>query len=336
MAEDRHYTAFGAFCILLLAIEWIVFGSMHFSMAQETAAQIPDWIPENTRHTIVIVTGIGEVAAGMFILAPETRRYAAIGSLVLLLLLSPAMYAILASAGSEKDCAKVAVGTACIPAWLRVGLTPNNILLGICSVYLLRHPGMTLFAPSQPEPHPMRRHLFKMPKDTMSLSIAFLLLVANIAGMVAATWNVPATGTKLLWAMACIAVGALIGFLFGVPRVNPSIQAHSRLVPNTNVEAVSDWLTKILVGVGLVNFYPIGVFLDGLATRLSDGTPQSKAFALGLIVYFFAVGIIQGYVLTRIFLAARFRDDVLASEKLEAAQAARGSGRRTGSAPPPV
>jgi len=73
---------------------------------------------------------------------------------------------------------------------------------------------------------------------------------------------------------------------------------------------VSDWLTKILVGVGLVNFQSIGRFVDGLATQLSQDIGRTHAYALGLIIYFWAVGVIQGYVLTRIFLTARFRTEI--------------------------
>lgn len=80
--------------------------------------------------------------------------------------------------------------------------------------------------------------------------------------------------SALLWAFACFSVGALIGFLFGIPRVlqqdvipvskpapsgvtatspttESSIDSYSLKV-NTNLEQISDWLTKIFVGLGLV------------------------------------------------------------------------------------
>lgn len=307
MSDEPQFTVFGRIAILTLAIEWIVFGSMHFSHPVETIEQLPGWIAMNLRLPIVIGTGIAEVAAGVLILLPETRRYAAITSLALLVLLTPAMYEILASgAGPKKDV---------IPEWLRLFLLPNNIFLTICSVYLYRHPKLQL---AEPRTAKRRTALFAHQSaegDMISPLIAGLLLMANVAGFTAAAWPGPATAVSTLWAMACIAVGALIGFLFAVPRINPAVAIRSELIPNANVEAVSDWLTKILVGVGLVNFQAIGRFVDGLAVTLSDGTGRGHAFALGLIVYFFAVGVIQGYVLTRVFLSARFRAEIAAAQQ---------------------
>ena len=87
--------------------------------------------------------------------------------------------------------------------------------------------------------------------------------------------------------------------------------SQSRLVTNTNIEQVSDWLTKILVGVGLINFKEISGFIDRLSDLLAaslktQGAPAGKAMALSLIVYFFVVGLIQGYLLTRLFLSKQF------------------------------
>src|SRR5690349_18031210 len=68
----------------------------------------------------------------------------------------------------------------------------------------------------------------------------------------------------LLVAGAAFLGGALLGFLFGIPRLlandaaappAPAVggasepPARSPYAPNTNLEQISDWLTKILVGV---------------------------------------------------------------------------------------
>lgn len=65
-----------------------------------------------------------------------------------------------------------------------------------------------------------------------------------------------------LWAMAYCAAGFLLGFLFGIPRV---LQADAARQPgkdsglpsdeytqrvNTSLEQISDWLTKIILGLG--------------------------------------------------------------------------------------
>jgi tetratricopeptide (TPR) repeat protein len=76
-------------------------------------------------------------------------------------------------------------------------------------------------------------------------------------------------GVSLAVAAAATMVGALLGFLFGIPRslqqrpaVAPAAADASqtpsdktRLLSNTSVEEISDWLTKIIIGVGLVQFH---------------------------------------------------------------------------------
>lgn len=293
---------FARFCVIFIAAEWIIFGSMHFSMVEATVAQVPRWLP--WREQLAIITGMLEVATGVLILVPELRRKVAIASVVLLVLLLPAVYNILASPDALR---------ALQPSWtqtlFRLILVPNNIFLGICSVHLWRYPDLPAEAAGEPM---LRRRarpaLAEAMRNPVALIVPALLLIANMAGFLAIIVGAPGqSGTASMWAMSCIAVGALIGFLFGVPRVNPGTRIKAHLVPNTNVEAVSDWLTKILVGVGLINFREIGAFVAQLADMLSKGTGTSAAFATSLIVYFFVTGIIQGYILTRIFLAAQFQ-----------------------------
>jgi uncharacterized membrane protein len=261
-------------------------------------AMIPfDWSDKTKLHT-AIGTGILEVATGIFLLIPSLRKWAAFSSMGLLLLLTPAMYHILAHPDSVKSMGSM-------QTLFRVILLPNNIFLAICSLHLWRHPDASLSRPA-PSPAPDREPL--LAGSPVKLIVPALLLAANCAGFLALAAGAPGFfGVTSIWAMACISSGALIGFLFGVPRVNPKVQLTSRLIPNANVEAVSDWLTKILVGVGLVNFRSIGEFAARLGAQLAQAAgAQDPAFATGLIVYFFVIGIIQGYILTRMFLKAQF------------------------------
>jgi hypothetical protein len=78
------------------------------------------------------------------------------------------------------------------------------------------------------------------------------------------------------------------------------------LLPNTNIETVSDWLTKIIVGVGLIHLKDIGAFLDSLSNDLADALTIDQPCALALIIYFFLAGLIHGYLLTRMFLSWQF------------------------------
>src|SRR5262249_53127009 len=62
-------------------------------------------------------------------------------------------------------------------------------------------------------------------------------------------------GVGMLTALAAQLVGLLAGFLVGVPKIVSSGQVHlsTRMFsPSTNFAEISDWLTKLLLGAGLV------------------------------------------------------------------------------------
>jgi hypothetical protein len=242
----------------------------------------------------------------------------------LLALYIPAVYHILASEHELFD-------NAIFQTAFRIGLLPNNIFLAICSVYLLQNPGASLTATPRPNSKPSFQTAWAN-AELAILLVAGLLLMSNCAGFLAITVGMSGQrATAYLWAMMCIAIGALIGFLFAVPRVNPQVKTNSTLVTNTNIEQVSDWLTKILVGVGLINFKEIGAFLDRLSGELAlslgtEGAPVGKPLALSLIVYFFVVGLIQGYLLTRLFLSRQFASQ---TQGFEPARRAAGPHQRT-------
>src|SRR5438552_685547 len=73
-----------------------------------------------------------------------------------------------------------------------------------------------------------------------------------------------------MWALACFAVGVVTGFLFGIPRVlqgtdsGAEATAHTPYQQrvNTNLEQISDWLTKIIVGLGLVQLTKVPGYLS--------------------------------------------------------------------------
>ena len=132
------------------------------------------------------------------------------------------------------------------------------------------------------------------------------------------------TFTAVLWAAACLACGAIIGFLFGIPRflqgdnappvrdekVNVNApaarsQKSSHFAPNTNLEQISDWLTKILVGLGLINLQKFPELFNRWAVFIASGLgrPDSRYIAGAIILYFTIVGFLGCYLITRLFIA---------------------------------
>jgi hypothetical protein len=113
--------------------------------------------------------------------------------------------------------------------------------------------------------------------------------------------------------MAAFLAGGAIGFLFALPRsVTVGIPgdggAPSRAVtvrPNTNLEEVSDWIVKIIVGLTLTQLGKIpsaASRLFVLLGRALGGSPQDTAFIGALVVFAVLAGLIFGWLGTRMFI----------------------------------
>jgi tetratricopeptide (TPR) repeat protein len=117
---------------------------------------------------------------------------------------------------------------------------------------------------------------------------------------------------------AAVMLGGLVGFLFGIPRrlqngervkeqaetVNAEQSEGMLYEGNTNLEQISDWLTKIIVGVTLVKLADIVTELEKYGDRIATATgrPSDAAFSVGLIIFFFICGFLTGYLWSRLFL----------------------------------
>jgi uncharacterized membrane protein len=317
---------FDRFCIAFLVIDWIVFGSMHFSLHDGTRRMLPPWVPFS--DAVVVSTGFAEVTIGMLMLYSRARRIAAAGSLMLLILFIPAVFHILSDEGS------LPYAPDSVPArlWRLLGI-PHNVLMAICSLHILRKPYPDLWGDFEPRPPSTTTSSppssggvsrFLAVEAGAVLIVAFILLACNAAGFIAVLFGVHGDiPTATMWMMMCLAVGGLLGFLFAVPRTNTKTPGHGILRPNRNIEAISDWLTKILVGLGLVNFKDIGAFLGERSAILAPLLKVDPNYALALIIYFLVSGFLEGYLLTRMFLQRHFED--VADTKISARRLVRNS-----------
>jgi hypothetical protein len=128
--------------------------------------------------------------------------------------------------------------------------------------------------------------------------------------------------TALLWSLACLGAGSLLGLTFGIPRaaseprprseggIEPVDSGNYHLRANTNMEQISDWLTKLLVGAGLVEVKSLPHYLHTAALYVAGGLAKPEAaapFAAALIVYFCVEGFLGGYLATRMFFQNAFR-----------------------------
>lgn len=146
-------------------------------------------------------------------------------------------------------------------------------------------------------------------------TVAALVLVGALAGARLAG--------PVLAALACLAAGAGIGFLFGIPKIlqadrlpessDPEKQRalSYRQQVNTNLTEISDWLTKIIVGLGLINLKQIPGYVDGTARNLARGMDAANVakhlpFATSVLITFSVLGFLFGYLATRLVLQGAF------------------------------
>lgn len=124
-----------------------------------------------------------------------------------------------------------------------------------------------------------------------------------------------AFGTSLSLAFGAALGGGIIGFLFGIPRTlqrewntndqnssSAKDQVSYRL--NTNLEEISDWLTKILIGVGLIEIKTISSNIYQFSSIVGQGfdTQLGTGYVLGLLAYFFCIGFLLLFLWARLWL----------------------------------
>jgi hypothetical protein len=171
----------------------------------------------------------------------------------------------------------------------------------------------------------------KVSPNELRLSIPVALMLGFILIIVFGLTKIDSQrwiGTLMLVSFASVTLGSLLGFLFGIPKVasqnnENAIGDKTFYTVNTSLEQISDWLTKIIIGVGLTQLTNIPSYLHHIAVILIRGidckpecSDKDITVLLAILVFFTIVGFFLGYLFARIFLVKLFRDaeDV---EKLE-------------------
>jgi hypothetical protein len=132
-------------------------------------------------------------------------------------------------------------------------------------------------------------------------------------------------GADLLVAAAATAVGAALGFIFGIPRTldpasraavaaaaeraGPAADSHALLAANTNLERISDWLTTLLIGATLVQIKDIAAWVGSLGKNLTTGGAAANDAMIPIIViYYVALSFLGVYLITRLYLTSAFEN----------------------------
>jgi hypothetical protein len=162
------------------------------------------------------------------------------------------------------------------------------------------------------------------PNEVEALGMLTVVVMIGLAGTLwysvqfgSGAW-VRISGIALGVAGAALLVGGLLGFLFGIPRTQQHEGADTPLVldtpgsntkpiyrPNTNLEQISDWLTKILIGVGLTQISELrSMFIRASQDVAAAIDPQLRngSFASAILVFFSVTGFLLGFLWTRLSL----------------------------------
>jgi hypothetical protein len=129
-----------------------------------------------------------------------------------------------------------------------------------------------------------------------------------------------ALGINLLVSGAAGALGSLFGFIFGIPRTPDAttraavatsegqsgrvVASAAALGTNTNLERVSDWLTTLLIGATLVQLKEVPAWITAVADYVQGGTLTNAKIIPFVAVYYFILGFLGVYLITRLFLTA--------------------------------
>jgi tetratricopeptide (TPR) repeat protein len=163
------------------------------------------------------------------------------------------------------------------------------------------------------------------------MNFTFLFILSFGFGSISiftSSWAQTAVGW--LWALASLSSGAFVGLLFGIPRMRqPSskekptdLSADYQPEINNNLIEVSDWLTKIIVGLGLIELSSLPSKLKSLAMPLATclGSECALAMAIAIIIFFAVTGFLIGFIDSRTVLALLFRksdDQLLAKDAIK-------------------
>ena len=138
------------------------------------------------------------------------------------------------------------------------------------------------------------------------------ILVIFIGAAASDTWSMAVRHIvmNMTLGLASGLFGGVIGFIFGIPRslsgADGAVRADDlgrSYATNTNLEQISDWLTKVLVGATLASLAAIPSSIVHLVSFLDingyNKLPGGGVFGVFLFLFFLLLGFYWSYVETR-------------------------------------
>jgi hypothetical protein len=159
---------------------------------------------------------------------------------------------------------------------------------------------------------PYRADAFRILTVLLGALAVILILIGGYANESKQPLMVGASGALIT--ISFFAVGAVLGLLFGVPHSSDQTGSGGSpwsLLPNTSFDQMSDWLTKILVGVGLTQLVGVPSRLQALGSYLAPalgGSDTSADVAVALVIASSTIGFMTSFVFTKLVLSPDLAD----------------------------
>ncbi|GLB52544.1 hypothetical protein NBRC110019_15840 [Neptunitalea chrysea] len=150
-------------------------------------------------------------------------------------------------------------------------------------------------------------------KETTFLSYTFILFIVSVLLISLYSLNTPSdflrvSSSLIILTLASFFTGSIFGFLFGLPNYKAHNEnSENNIVDhqydkNPSLKEITSWLTKIIVGVSLVEIKSIIKYFSELIKDISfyiSGDFQRHVLIVGaLIIFFFILGFIVFFLIT--------------------------------------
>jgi len=144
-------------------------------------------------------------------------------------------------------------------------------------------------------------------------STFWLGVIIGLVVIIGYSLNLSNFGLKLMFilillGLASFVSGFFLGNLFGIPKRIDEKDSEYHI--SNNLTDISDWLTKIIIGLGLVEIkaipsvlYSLGIFVQ----KETDGESSIKVFSVCCTIYFSIFGLYFGYNYMRLFLSGKYK-----------------------------
>lgn len=139
---------------------------------------------------------------------------------------------------------------------------------------------------------------------------------------------IPEIGGRIIFIGLLLALASFItcfftGTLFGMPKRNDQSHTKNDYAFNNSLVEISDWITKIIVGLALINLKEIPGYFHNLGEYVSISTKYKgellNIYSISIVIYFGFLGLYIGYNYMRLVLSNKYKkaDDRLIRKALE-------------------